>query len=55
MQFFADWIRNLFLSVAAVSFLELLTPQGELGNYLKFIFSLVLLAMILWPLTALLD
>ncbi|WP_206458090.1 stage III sporulation protein AF [Anaerovorax sp. IOR16] len=53
MSFVTEWVRNVFLIVLAISFLELLLPSGSMRGYLKFIFSLLLLTVMLYPLQSL--
>lgn len=44
------WISNVFLVILSLSFFQILIPQSSMEKYLKFIFSLVILAVILEPL-----
>lgn len=53
MGILGEWVRNIFLVVAAVSFIQLLFPGGEMGKYLKFVLSLVILGIIIYPFAAL--
>jgi len=53
MNFILEWVRNVFLIVLAISFLEMLLPSGSMRGYLKFIFSLLLLTVMLSPLQTL--
>ncbi len=53
MNFILEWVRNVFLIVLAISFLEMLLPGGSMRGYLKFIFSMLLLTVMLYPLQAL--
>lgn len=50
-----EWVRNIFIMVAAISFIELIIPDGGMGKYLKFIFSLMILGTVIYPLAELLD
>lgn len=50
-----EWIRNIFVITVALSFIETLLPSGEMQGYIKFIFSLVIMATILSPLLTLLE
>lgn len=50
MDWVLDWAREIILIVMAISFLELVLPSGGMKKYLKFIFSLVILSVILFPL-----
>lgn len=43
------WISNVFLVILALSFFQILIPESSMTRYLKFIFSLVILAVILEP------
>lgn len=53
MSFVVEWVRNVFIMVAAMSFVEILLPSGSMGKYLKFILSLMILAVVLYPLSEL--
>lgn len=50
MNLVTEWVQNVFLMMLAISFLEMLLPSGTMRNYLKFIFSLLLLTVMLYPL-----
>ena len=43
------WVRDIFLIIISLSFFHLLLPESSLEKYLKFIFSLIILAVILEP------
>ena len=43
------WGGNLFLILLAITFIEMLLPESSMGKYLRFIFSLVIMATILYP------
>lgn len=43
------WIRDLFLMLLVLSFFQILIPDSSMEKYLKFIFSLIILAVILEP------
>lgn len=45
-----DWVWNIFLMIAALSFIEIIMPEGGIQKYLKFIFSLMVLGVIVYPL-----
>ena len=49
------WISNVFLVILSLSFFQILIPQSSMEKYLKFIFSLVILAVILEPLLHLMQ
>lgn len=49
------WINNVFLVILSLSFFQILIPESSMEKYLKFIFSLVILAVILEPLMHLIS
>ena len=49
------WISNVFLVILSLSFFQILIPRASMEKYLKFIFSLVILAVILEPLLHLMQ
>ncbi|MDO4544819.1 MAG: stage III sporulation protein AF [Bacillota bacterium] len=49
MDILKQWVSNLFIIILALTFIELLLPDTSMGKYLKFIFSLVIMATILYP------
>ncbi len=51
MEFIAGWVKNLFLMIISITFLEILLPDSSMAKYVKFIFSIIILATILSPLT----
>ena len=44
-----DWVWNIFIMTTSLAFIELLLPEGDMRKYLKFIFSLFILATIIYP------
>jgi len=50
-----QWVSNLFIIILALSFIEILLPDTSMGKYIKFIFSLVIMATILYPIIYLLG
>ena len=44
-----DWVWNVFMMTASLAFVELVLPEGNIQKYLKFIFSLIVLAVIIYP------
>ncbi len=44
-----DWVWNIFIMTASLTFVELVLPEGSIKKYLKFIFSLFVLAVIIYP------
>lgn len=55
MNILKEWVSNLFIIILALSFLEILLPESTMGKYIKFIFSLVIMATILYPVISLLS
>lgn len=49
MELMKDWIRSLFIILLALTFIEMLLPDSSMGKYLRFVFSLVIMATILYP------
>lgn len=49
MDMIKQWVSNLFIIILALSFIEMLMPESSMGKYLKFIFSLVIMATVLSP------
>lgn len=48
------WVKDILLVIISLSFFEVLIPDSKLEQYLKFVFSIVILAIILDPITSLL-
>ena len=46
------WIKDIFIVILSITFIEILMPEGTMTNYLKFIFSIIVLAVILSPLSS---
>ena len=44
-----QWVSSLFIIILALSFIEILLPYSSMGKYVKFVFSLVIMATILYP------
>ena len=53
MSYVTEWVKNIFIIVVAVSFIEVLLPAGNMAKYVKYIFSLIILSSILAPLAKL--
>ena len=49
------WVKNILIIILALSFFQLLIPESSMSRYLKFIFSLVILATVLEPVVRLLT
>ncbi len=55
MSEFYQWIRDIFIVILSLTFFQILLPESTLGKYVKFIFSLLILIIILQPLINLLG
>ena len=44
-----DWVWNIFLMIAALSFIGLVLSEGCIHKYLKFIFPLMIVGEIVYP------
>ena len=55
MSVVTAWVRDLFIIILSITFLEILLPEGSLKKYVKFIFSIVIMAVILSPITHTLE
>lgn len=44
-----QWVSSLFIMILALSFIEILLPDSSMWKYVKFVFSLVIMATILYP------
>lgn len=49
MNVLKEWVSNLFIIITALTFIEMLLPDSALGKYLRYIFSLVIMATVLYP------
>ena len=49
------WIKNMLVSILAISFFQILIPDSGMSAYLKFIFSLMILASVLEPVFQLMN
>ena len=55
MNIIKEWVGNLFIIIIALSFLEILLPDTSTAKYIKFIFSLVIMTTILFPIIKLIG
>ncbi len=49
-----EWVKNVFVIIIAISFVEILLPSGAMKKYIHFVFSLIIMAIILSPIAILL-
>lgn len=55
MEVMKEWVKNVFILILALTFIEMLLPTSRMEKYIKFIFSLIIMATILSPLLILLE
>ena len=55
MELIQEWVRNIFMFILSLTFIELLLPSSKIKPYIKFIFSMTIMATILAPLVSLLE
>ena len=49
------WIKDILLTIITLNFFQILIPDSSIAKYLRFIFSLIVLAVMVEPLVLLLD
>lgn len=49
MNQLCEFVKDIIIVAVALSFTEILLPASDMGRYVRFIFSLVLLAVITEP------
>lgn len=55
MEELNSWIRDIFLIIISLTFFQILLPDSNISKYLKFIFSLIVLVIIIEPIIYLLE
>lgn len=55
MEMMKEWVRNIFILILALTFIEMLLPDTRMQPYIRFVFSLTIMASILTPLMGLLE
>ncbi len=50
-----QWVRDIFIIIISLTFFQILLPESSIGKYVRFIFSLIILMIILQPLVKLLG
>ena len=43
------WVKDMFLIIISLSFFQILLPESSMEKYLKFIFSIIIMAVIIQP------
>ncbi len=51
MESVTMWLKEIFIIILSVTFIEILLPEGAMNKYVKFILSIFVLAVILKPVT----
>lgn len=49
------WVRNILIIILSLSFFQILIPDSSMAKYLRYIFSLVILSVILEPVIQILN
>ena len=49
MSLITNWVREVFIIILSITFLEIILPDGSMKKYIKFIYSMVIMAVILGP------
>ena len=49
MDMIEEWVSNLFILIMMLTFTEILLPENTTGSYVKFIFSLVIMTAVIYP------
>ena len=55
MEQLITWVKDVFLIIISLTFFQILIPDSNMAKYLKFIFSLMILTVILEPIINLID
>lgn len=50
MDMIRQWVSSLFIIILATSFIQMLIPETSMGKYVKFVFSLIIMATVMYPL-----
>lgn len=49
MNDISEWVKDVFIVILSITFLEIMLPESSMSKYLKYIFAVVILAVILEP------
>ena len=49
------WVKDIFLVIISLTFFQILIPDSKMDKYIRFIFSLVILAIIAEPVIVLVN
>ena len=53
MESVFTWVKDVFFIIISLTFFQILIPNSNMTKYIKFIFSLIILAVILEPFASL--
>lgn len=55
METLKEWVCNLFILILTLSFIEILLPDSSIAKYIRFIFSLIIMAAVIYPVVSLIS
>ncbi len=55
MSVIFEWVRDIFIIIVSLTFFQILLPESSLAKYVKFIYSIVILIIVLQPVIYFLD
>lgn len=55
IEFLKDWVRDIFIIVTGSCFAEIVFPKGNMKKYLRYVFSLIVLGVVLSPVSYVTD
>lgn len=55
MEVLKEWVSNLFIIILTLTFIEIILPDTSIAKYIKFIFSLIIMVTVLYPVIPLLS
>ena len=55
MDIIKEWVSNLFILIMMLTFTEILLPENTIGKYVKFIFSMIIMTAVIYPIFSLVE
>ena len=55
MEGLKEWVSSLFIIRMSLTFIEILLPNNSIAKYVKFIFSLLIMVTVLYPVILLIN
>ena len=49
MEILKEWVCNLFIIILSLTFIEILLPDSSIAKYIKFVFSLIIMVILIYP------